>query len=302
MYSVWMLVTVINLHCISLTYGSANRTIQIQESIPITITHSSNNQPPDSSPQSLSSVEEQSQVSTQHEQQASFSNQSLDNLQNHEYSSEQFSNNPNQQDITMKELNSFRLEYYKFRLLSRIGIETDPARMTPVIERKFREKLITSTASTDQSNQPSVSISEAMIETFINLNKHHVYQALISKILLHDLITTQMRYKRSLTCDQVKSNKDACCLENFYVNFTAIGWDKWILYPAGYHANYCRGQCDLSHARYYHSTLLSKYSNIISLCCSPKQMAPLRLLYIDEENKVHQKSIPDMVVESCDCA
>lgn len=112
----------------------------------------------------------------------------------------------------------------------------------------------------------------------------------------------QSRRKRSLSCDEVKSDKNACCLENFYVNFTHIGWDKWILYPTGYNANYCRGQCDLSHARYYHSTLLSKYSNLISLCCSPKQMAPLKLLYIDEESKVHQKSIPDMIVESCDCA
>lgn len=111
-----------------------------------------------------------------------------------------------------------------------------------------------------------------------------------------------MRHKRSLACDQVKSDKDACCLEKFYVNFTDIGWDKWILYPAGYNANYCRGQCDLSHARYYHSTLLNKFSNVIGLCCSPKQMAPLRLLYIDESNKVHQKSIPDMVVQACDCA
>lgn len=123
-----------------------------------------------------------------------------------------------------------------------------------------------------------------------------------SKLTKRQYARTQSRRRRSLTCDQVKNEKSACCVDNFYVNFTHIGWDKWILYPPGYKANYCRGKCDLSHARYYHSTLLSKYSHVVSLCCSPKQMAPLNLLYIDEENKVHQKSIPDMVVESCDCA
>lgn len=125
---------------------------------------------------------------------------------------------------------------------------------------------------------------------------------LILSLSIQTNTNQQMRHKRSLACDQVKSDKDACCLEKFYVNFTDIGWDKWILHPAGYNANYCRGQCDLSHARYYHSTLLSKFSNVIGLCCSPKQMEPLRLLYIDESNKVYQKSIPDMIVKACDCA
>lgn len=115
-------------------------------------------------------------------------------------------------------------------------------------------------------------------------------------------VNQQRRNKRSLPCSQVKSDKDACCLETFYVNFTEIGWDKWILYPHGYTANYCRGQCDLSHARYYHSTLLSKFSHVIGLCCSPRRMAPLQLLYIDDNSKVLLKTVPDMIVESCDCA
>ena len=34
-----------------------------------------------------------------------------------------------------------------------------------------------------------------------------------------------------------------CCMEHFYVNFTAIGWDDWIIAPKGYAANHCTGSC-----------------------------------------------------------
>lgn len=155
---------------------------------------------------------------------------------------------------------------------------------------------------------PSLSRSLALSRTFeLNFSLVNLYNIFI--LFKHiqqqqhpNQQQQQSRRKRSLACNQVKSDKDACCLESFYVNFTEIGWDKWILYPSGYNANYCRGQCDISHARYYHSTLLSKFSHIIGLCCSPRQMAPLSLLYIDEDNKVHQKLMANMIVESCDCA
>ncbi|KAK6016056.1 hypothetical protein OSTOST_18466, partial [Ostertagia ostertagi] len=32
-----------------------------------------------------------------------------------------------------------------------------------------------------------------------------------------------------------------CCLVKHYVNFTEIGWDKFIQYPVGFYANYCIG-------------------------------------------------------------
>lgn len=173
------------------------------------------------------------------------------------------------------ELDNLRLEYYKYKILSQLKV--DPEELNPDINITLRNELLTT------------------IKQNFTKNSYFRHERRDSGI-------ANLRHKRSLACNQVKSNKDACCLETFYVNFTDIGWDKWIIYPPGYNANYCRGQCDLSHSRYYHSTLLSKFSNVIGLCCSPKQMASLRLLYIDENNKVHQKSMPDMIVESCDCA
>ncbi|VDM71615.1 unnamed protein product [Strongylus vulgaris] len=35
--------------------------------------------------------------------------------------------------------------------------------------------------------------------------------------------------------------KVECCLIPHYVNFTEIGWSKFIMYPAGFYANYCIG-------------------------------------------------------------
>lgn len=48
------------------------------------------------------------------------------------------------------------------------------------------------------------------------------------------------RSKRSVDCD-AGGNSSSCCRESFYVNFTHIGWDNWIIQPAGYYANFCKG-------------------------------------------------------------
>uniref|UniRef100_A0A8R1HZM6 TGF_BETA_2 domain-containing protein n=1 Tax=Caenorhabditis japonica TaxID=281687 RepID=A0A8R1HZM6_CAEJA len=39
------------------------------------------------------------------------------------------------------------------------------------------------------------------------------------------------------------SNCAGCCVVPFYVNFTEIGWNDWILSPPGFYANFCSGQC-----------------------------------------------------------
>lgn len=36
-------------------------------------------------------------------------------------------------------------------------------------------------------------------------------------------------------------------------------------------------------------------------CCSPTQLAPIQLLYIDTNNTITQKTLPNMVVEACGC-
>ncbi len=37
----------------------------------------------------------------------------------------------------------------------------------------------------------------------------------------------------------------SCKKLDFIVNFTEIGWERWIVYPATYNAYYCSGQCPI---------------------------------------------------------
>lgn len=105
-----------------------------------------------------------------------------------------------------------------------------------------------------------------------------------------------------MLCQDVQEGRNVCCLEKLFINFTDIGWDRWILYPNGFHANYCRGECDLSNARYYHTSVLNMAYSNLPVCCSPKTTSSLNMLYYDESNNVERKSLPNMVAEDCDCA
>ncbi|XP_018398017.1 PREDICTED: inhibin beta A chain [Cyphomyrmex costatus] len=104
-----------------------------------------------------------------------------------------------------------------------------------------------------------------------------------------------------------------CCRDELYINFGDIGWSDWILHPSGYHAYFCRGSCStaasvtVSGSQYNNviMKLLTKdggqQKNKIVPCCSPTQLAPLQLLYIDTNNTITQKTLPNMVVEACGC-
>ncbi|XP_011696480.1 PREDICTED: growth/differentiation factor 8 [Wasmannia auropunctata] len=104
-----------------------------------------------------------------------------------------------------------------------------------------------------------------------------------------------------------------CCRDELYINFRDIGWSDWILHPSGYHAYFCRGSCStaasLTVSGSHYNNVIMKYlttesgqrKNKIVPCCSPTQLAPLQLLYIDTNNTITQKTLPNMVVEACGC-
>ncbi|XP_014468682.1 PREDICTED: inhibin beta A chain [Dinoponera quadriceps] len=105
-----------------------------------------------------------------------------------------------------------------------------------------------------------------------------------------------------------------CCRDELYINFEDIGWNDWILYPSGYHAYFCRGSCSSAASLTVNSSshsnvirkLLGNKGNVqrkseIVPCCSPTQLAPIQLLYIDTNNTITRKTLPNMVVEACGC-
>ncbi|XP_063992349.1 growth/differentiation factor 8 [Diachasmimorpha longicaudata] len=106
-----------------------------------------------------------------------------------------------------------------------------------------------------------------------------------------------------------------CCRDDLYISFEEIGWSDWILHPSGYHAYFCRGSCTsaaslMMSGSPYNNVIrkwLTKNSSIhrrgneIVPCCSPTQLSPIQLLYVDSNNTITQKTLPNMVVEACGC-
>lgn len=39
-----------------------------------------------------------------------------------------------------------------------------------------------------------------------------------------------------------------------YVDFTAIGWQRWVVAPRGYHAHFCHGACHFPLAQHANAT------------------------------------------------
>ncbi|XP_044741779.1 growth/differentiation factor 8 [Chrysoperla carnea] len=111
-------------------------------------------------------------------------------------------------------------------------------------------------------------------------------------------------------------NPDAkeCCRENLYISFKDIGWSDWIIFPSGYNAYFCRGSCTSAAAvtvsgSHYNSIIRAYlYQGVpenlrleLLPCCTATQFQPLQLLYMDNNNTITLKMLPNMIVESCGC-
>ncbi|GBP04876.1 Inhibin beta A chain [Eumeta japonica] len=130
-------------------------------------------------------------------------------------------------------------------------------------------------------------------------------------LVLYTKYSGKRRRGRALECG---AGADECCREPLYVSFKQLGWDDWIIRPAGYHAYFCKGSCApisaVTHTDSYHHNIIRKYFYTVSNparkaefkpCCAPTTFSSLQLLYMDSNNTVTQKTLPNMVVESCGC-
>ena len=57
------------------------------------------------------------------------------------------------------------------------------------------------------------------------------------------IIVINIGARRQRTKRSSSDCRFGCCMEHFYVNFTEIGWNDWIIQPKGYVANHCTGSC-----------------------------------------------------------
>lgn len=112
------------------------------------------------------------------------------------------------------------------------------------------------------------------------------------------------RKKRAFEC---VGRAVQCCRRRLYVNFTKIGWDSWVMYPKGFHANFCEGSCESS------ISPLNEYSVILqelerkklaqfSICCTPSKLSGLSMLHFDRDGNIIKRDVPNMRVDTCGCS
>ncbi|KAK6620057.1 hypothetical protein RUM44_006457 [Polyplax serrata] len=115
------------------------------------------------------------------------------------------------------------------------------------------------------------------------------------------------RPKRNINCIPGLSE---CCREKLYISFVDIGWNEWIIQPRGYDAYFCRGSCSnaasltLSGSA-YNSVVrkLIRGGKKVELvpCCTATHLSPIQLIYMDNNETITQKTLPNMVVDACGC-
>ncbi|CAG2053230.1 unnamed protein product [Timema podura] len=122
-------------------------------------------------------------------------------------------------------------------------------------------------------------------------------------------VNKRRRSKRHVNCVPGVSE---CCRENLYISFAEIGWDDWILHPTGYQAYFCRGSCSnaasLTVSGSHYNSIIRKLlyqgrpnNKRIDLvpCCTATHLSSIQLLYMDNNQALTQKTLPNMVVDSC---
>ncbi|XP_076120557.1 inhibin beta B chain-like [Alosa pseudoharengus] len=118
--------------------------------------------------------------------------------------------------------------------------------------------------------------------------------------------------KRGLECDGTSGG--LCCRQQFYIDFRLIGWNDWIIAPAGYFGNYCEGSCPSymagvpGSASSFHTAVVNQYRmrgmspGSVNSCCIPTKLSTMSMLYFDDEYNIVKRDVPNMIVEECGCA
>jgi len=118
-------------------------------------------------------------------------------------------------------------------------------------------------------------------------------------------------YRRGRRRGARQRKRDVRCRRwPLYVDFGEVGWNDWIVAPAGYQAFYCAGECPYYMPDYLNATNHAVVQALVNSvnpslvprpCCVPTYMRPISMLYVDGEDKVVIKNYQNMVVEACGC-
>ncbi|GAB1862519.1 Inhibin beta chain [Camponotus japonicus] len=161
--------------------------------------------------------------------------------------------------------------------------------------------------------------SHVHVSTFDGYSPHVIESSLNSKadhdpdrpflVVRTDPAAVKRVRRRAIECSG--AIKGQCCKERFYVSFSQLGWDDWIIAPKGYHANYCRGDCAAGHRTpdtflNYYTHVIEEYRKMDRLagmqpCCAPLKFSPMSLIYYGPDSNIIKRDLPKMVVDECGC-
>ena len=96
-----------------------------------------------------------------------------------------------------------------------------------------------------------------------------------------------------------------CCRYPLVFDFEQMGWD-WVIAPKQYMAYYCNGACPFKHLQsYVHTHLVSQHGlpdGASGPCCYPTELAPIMMVYMNDQREVLVSKVPSMVANRCGCA
>ncbi|KAL6443806.1 hypothetical protein ACFW04_001697 [Cataglyphis niger] len=161
--------------------------------------------------------------------------------------------------------------------------------------------------------------SHVHVSTFDGYSPHVIESSLNSKgdqdpdrpflVMRTDPAAMKRVRRRAIECNDTV--KGQCCKQRFYVNFSQLGWDDWIIAPAGYYANYCKGDCAAGHRTpdtflNYYTHVIEEYRKMDRLagmqpCCAPLKFSPMSLIYYGPDSNIIKRDLPKMVVDECGC-
>ncbi|CAD6233331.1 GSCOCG00007140001-RA-CDS, partial [Cotesia congregata] len=108
--------------------------------------------------------------------------------------------------------------------------------------------------------------------------------------------------RRAIECSGAL--KGQCCKQRFYVSFSQLGWDDWIIAPQG-------GDCAAGHRTpdtflNYYTHVIEEYRKMDRLagmqpCCAPLKFSPMSLIYYGPDSNIIKRDLPKMVVDECGC-
>lgn len=130
-------------------------------------------------------------------------------------------------------------------------------------------------------------------------------------------VTIPHRRRRSITTNplfesgrRLFESSRGCRMRTLYVSFRDLRWNNWILFPEGYSAFYCSGECNFplnahtnatNHAQIQMLAHLMQPHKIPKPCCIPTKTSALSVLYFINDTDVMLKKYRNIVARQCGC-